>query len=217
MDFEAARLNMVENQLRTNRISDPAITEAMLKIPREPFVPKPMRGFAYVDSDLDLGGGRYLIEPLVLARLLQAAAIRPSDVVLCVGDATGYVTAVISRLAQTVVALECDADCAQRASSNLTDLGIDNAAVVQGALENGYPAQAPYDVIVIAGAVGEIPQDMCRQLAEDGRLVTIVDCGAGLGKGISVVRVGDTFGRRVIFDAATHVLPGFGAPVRFRL
>lgn len=217
MDFEAARLNMVENQLRTNRIGDPGLIKAMLQIPREPFVPKPMRGFAYVDDDLDLGDGRFLIEPLVLARLLQAAAIKQSDVVLCIGDATGYPTAVISRLAQTVVALECDMDRAQRASSILTDLTIDNAAVVVGALEKGYPAQAPFDVIVFAGAAGDVPQEICRQLAEGGRLAAVLDCGAGLGKGVLIKRVADAFGRRVIFDASTHVLPGLSAEARFRL
>lgn len=215
MDFTAARLNMVENQVRTNRITDPAVIGALSEVPREVFVPKPMRGFAYVDDDLDVGGGRFLIEPLILAKLLQAAAIKPTDVVLNIGDATGYATAVIAKLAQTVVALECDPEWCARATAGLTELGIDNAAIVQGALEQGYPAQAPYDVIVFSGAIDDVPAAICRQLADGGRLVAVVESAAGLGKGTLVVRVGDTFGRRVLFDAATPLLPGFESRTRF--
>ncbi len=215
MDYAAARTNMVENQIRTNRVLDPHVTRALADVPRELFVPKPMRGFAYVDDDLDVGGGRFIIEPLVLARLLVEARITPDDVVLNIGDATGYATAIIAKLAQTVVALECDAEWATRATQALNDLGIDNAAVVQGKLDQGYPAQAPYDVIVVAGAVAELPVDLCRQLTDGGRLVAVVNAVPGLGKGTLVVRVGDTWGRRVLFDAATPVLPGFQPKPKF--
>ncbi|MBI5163344.1 MAG: protein-L-isoaspartate O-methyltransferase [Magnetospirillum sp.] len=215
MDFAAARLNMVENQIRTNKVDDSRVLSALAAVPREVFVPKPMRGFAYVDDDIDVGGGRSLIEPLVLARLLQIAAIGSDEVVLAIGDATGYVSAVIARLAQTVVSLERDAEWVNRASATLTELGIDNAAVVQGRLDQGYPAQAPYDVVVIAGAVGEIPPAICRQLSDGGRLVAVVSPAGGVGKGVLVVRVGDTWGRRMVFDAVTSTLPGFDAPPRF--
>jgi len=179
------------------------------------FVPKPMRGFAYVDEDLDIGGGRFIIEPLALARLLEAAKIKETDVVLNIGDATGYSTAVLSKLAQTVVSLECDADWATKATAALNELAIDNAAVVQGALDQGYPAQAPYDVIVFSGAVSEIPASICRQLSEGGRLVVIVDEGRGVGRGTMVVRVGDTWGRRQLFDARVPALPGFAKKAGF--
>lgn len=215
MDYTAARHNMVESQIRTNRVIDPAVTAALAGTPREVFVPKPMRGFAYVDEDLDVGGGRFLVEPLVLARLLIGAGIRPTDVVLNIGDATGYVTAVVSKLAQTVVSLECDAEWAGRAGQSLSELGIDNAAVVHGALDHGYAAQAPYDVILLAGAVAEVPNTICRQLADGGRLVGVVTSRPGVGKGTLIVRVGDTFGRRVLFDAVTPVLPGFQPKPKF--
>lgn len=216
MDYAAARNNMVENQIRTNRVLDPEVTRALAEIPRECFVPKPMRGFAYVDDDLEVGGGRFLIEPLVLARLLAEARIKPTDVVLNIGDASGYATAVIAKLAQTVVALECDGEWAGRSTQALNELGIDNAAVVQGPLDQGYPAQAPYDVIVIAGAVAELPPELSRQLSDGGRLVAVIKTTPGLGKGTLVVRVGDTWGRRVLFDAATPVLPGFQAKPKFQ-
>jgi protein-L-isoaspartate(D-aspartate) O-methyltransferase len=214
MDYTAARHNMVENQIRTNRVIDPAVVAALADVPREVFVPKAMRGFAYVDEDLDVGGGRFILEPLTVARLLIATGIQPTDVVLNIGDATGYVTAVVSKLAQTVVALESDADWAGRATQSLTDLGVDNAAVVRGPLEQGYAAQAPYDVILLSGAVAEIPAALCRQLADGGRLAGVVGA-SGVGKGTLVVRVGDTFGRRALFDAVTPVLPGFQAKPKF--
>ncbi|HSV28091.1 MAG TPA: protein-L-isoaspartate O-methyltransferase, partial [Candidatus Omnitrophota bacterium] len=169
----------------------------------------------YVDDDIDIGNGRYLMEPLVLARLLQGAAIKPTDVVLNIGDATGYTTAVISKLAQTVVALEADGEWAGRATACLTELAIDNAAVVQGSLVQGYPAQAPYDVIVFSGSVGEIPAAISRQLVDGGRLVAVVRPGRGAGTGTLVVRAGDTFGRRPLFDACTPALPGFEARQAF--
>ena len=215
MNFAAARANMIESQIRTNRVIDPAVVGALARVPRETFVPKPMRGFAYVDEDLDLGGGRFIIEPLALARLLEAAMIAPTDVVLNIGDATGYSTAVLSKLAQTVVSLECDGEWVGKSTAALNELAIDNVAVVQGALDQGYPAQAPYDVILFSGAVSEVPASICRQLSEGGRLVAIVDGGRGVGRGVLVVRVGDTWGRRQLFDARIPLLPGFAAKVGF--
>jgi protein-L-isoaspartate(D-aspartate) O-methyltransferase len=211
MDFAAARFNMVENQIRTNRVSDPRVLAALSDIPREVFVSKPMRSFAYVDEDLPVGGGRFVIEPLVLARLLVAAGIRPSDVVLNVGDATGYATAVLSRLAQTVVSLEADPEWAARSAQTLSGLGIDNAAVVQGAFDAGCPGQAPFDVIMLSGAVDEVSPHLRRQLADGGRLVAMIGAGRGVSRGVMVVRVGDTWGQRVLFDATTGRLPSAAA------
>ena len=215
MNFSAARYNMVECQIRTNRVIEPSVVRALAEVPRENFVPKPMRGFAYVDEDLALGGGRSLIQPLVLARLIEAAGIASTDVVLNIGDASGYSTAILSKLAQTVVSLECDAELVSKSTAALNDLGIDNAAVVQGTLDQGYPAQAPYDVIIFSGAVGEIPSSICRQLTDGGRLAAVVDGGRGMGRGTLVVRVGDTWGRRQLFDAKVARLPGFAEPTKF--
>lgn len=209
MDYAGARFNMVENQIRTNKVHDLNVAQAISAIPREAFLPKALRACAYVDEDVALGGGRFMIEPLVLARLLHAAAIRPSDVVLAVGDAAGWASAVLSRLASTVVSLEAEAEAAARAAQALADQGIDNVANVAGAFAQGYPAQAPYDVIIYLGAVAEIPAAICRQLSDGGRLAAVVDAaGRGAGKVVQLVRVGDTFGRRALFDAATPYLPG---------
>lgn len=211
MDYAAARHNMVENQIRTNRVRDPLVLDAMNAVPRELFVPKQMRGIAYIDEDVDLGNGRYLMEPLVLARLLQLAETRPEDVALVVGCGTGYSAGVLARLVSTVVALESDGDLATRASGLLAELGADNVAVVTGPLSDGYPTQAPYDLIVIDGGVQEIPNALCNQLADNGRLVTVVMDGqpGSMGRGTLVSRLGGGFSRRVGFDAASPILPGF--------
>ena len=208
-DYAAARINMVENQIRPNRVTDGRVLEAMGAVPRERFVPTRLRGTAYVDEDLAVAPGRYLMEPAVFARLLQAAAITPSDVVLDIGCATGYSTAVLARLGATVVAVESDPELVARAGALLAEFDAGNAAVVEGALEAGYPKQAPYDAIVLGGAVDEAPRAITDQLAEGGRLVAVVTGGSPVGRGVLVLRVHGVLSRRVLFDAAVPALPGF--------
>jgi protein-L-isoaspartate(D-aspartate) O-methyltransferase len=209
IDYAAARLNMVESQLRTNRVSESALLEAFEQVPRERFLPEDVRSIAYVDEDIPLGGGRHLMEPMVLARLLQAARPDPHDVALDVGCGPGYASAILARLAGTVVALEDDPEMAARANRILAELGIDNAVVVEGALGGGYPKQAPYNVILLDGAVAEIPPAIVRQLADGGRLVTIVRDSEGVGRATLVQRSGEVVSSRVLFDAAVPLLPGF--------
>lgn len=209
VDYAAARLNMVESQLRTNKVTDAALLSAFEEVPRERFLPEALRGIAYIDEDLSLGGGRYLMEPMVLARLLQAAHPGPEDMVLDVGCGPGYAAAILARLAGTVVALECDPELAASANRNLSDLGIDNAVVVEGALGAGYAKQAPYNVILVQGTVAEVPAVLADQLAEGGRLVTIVRDRAGIGRATLVQRSGGVVSGRVLFDASVPALPGF--------
>lgn len=214
-NYTAARTNMVESQIRTNKVTDPLIIEAMGEIPRERFVPETHLGVAYVDEDIAIAEGRYLMEPLVLARLLQAAEITKTDVVLDIGCATGYSTALIARLANTVVALESDPDLAATAQRLLAELDVDNVVVIEADLRQGYAEQAPYDVILFDGALARIPDDICAQLAEGGRLLAVVENGAGLGKAVLVQRRDGVLSRRVLFDASTPLLPGFAAEAGF--
>lgn len=209
MNYAVARHNMVENQIRTNRITNNIVVEAFDSVPREVFVPKQLRGVAYLDEDIDLGGGRYLMEPLVFAGLLQAAEIKPGDVVLDVGCATGYSAAVLSRMASTVVALESDNELVVRAGALLAGLAIDNVAVVSGSLVEGDPEHGPYQVIVIEGTVPMVPDKLLRQLADGGRLVAVVGAESGMGKATVVSRIGNVFSPRVVFDASVHSLPEF--------
>lgn len=207
-DYAAARLNMVESQVRPNKVTDHRVLGALLDMPRELFVPERLRGIAYVDEDVPLGAGRYLMEPMVFARLLQTANIQPTDTVLEIGGATGYAPAVLARLAARVVALESDPGLARASEDALRRLDVTNAKVVVGPLVDGYAVDAPYDVILFGGAAERIPPTVTDQLAEGGRLVAVVAPPGEPGRATVVVRVGGALSRRIIFDAATPVLPG---------
>ncbi len=207
--YAAARLNMVESQVRPNRVTDPRVVGAMLELPRERFVPEALRGIAYVDEDVPLGGDRFLMEPMVAARLVQVARISAGDAVLEVGSGTGYGAAMMAQFASRVVALESDAALARQAQSVLGALGVTNVDVVTGALNLGHAAGAPYDVIVFAGAVAQIPSRIVDQLGEGGRLVAVVAAPGEPGRATLISKVAGALSRRVIFDAGSRPLPGF--------
>jgi protein-L-isoaspartate(D-aspartate) O-methyltransferase len=210
----AARLNMVEGQLRTNKVTDEAVLDGFLTTPRERFVPANLRGIAYVDDDIPLGHGRFVMEPMVLARLLQLAEIGKTDKVLEIGCATGYATAILAKLAASVVAVESDPRLSAAARANLTALGLGNVQLQEAPLEAGWRAGAPYNVILVNGAVGEIPAAVTDQLAEGGRLVTVTEGSAGpsearCGCAVLMTRAEGKLSSRSIFDATVEVLPGF--------
>lgn len=208
-DYATARLNMVEGQVRPNRVTDAGLIEAMSSLPRELFVPKGMRGMAYVDENLPIGNDRFLIQPMVLARLLQEARITTSDVVLEIGCGPGYSTAVIARLANTVIGLECDPELAKAATGLFAQLGVDNTVVLEGPLPEGHAPQAPYQAIVLNGAVTAIPDVVLAQLSDGGRLVGVVRASSVVGKAVLVSRFGESFTERELFEASVPLLPGF--------
>lgn len=213
IDFAEMRRAMVDAQVRANDVTDLRIVASMLETPRERFVPASLASFAYLDDDLMVKQGnpaRYLMEPMVLAKLLQAAEIGPEALVLDVGAATGYSTAVLARLAGQVVALEEDAELAAQGSSLLVELNLLNAAFVQGPLTAGWPAEAPYDVILLNGAVDSTPEALLAQLKPGGRLVAVVGRGRA-GRATVFTNTSGGIGSRVVFDAAVPVLPGFEA------
>ena len=209
--FADARRNMVDSQLRPNRVTDPDILAAMAELPRERFVPKAKQGIAYIDEDIEVAPGRFLMEPVVLARLLQALVLTPDATVLNIGCATGYDAALLGRLAGSVVAVESDSALAAQASETINELAIDNVAVMEAPLSQGYPAQAPYDAIFMSGAADDIPPELAEELAPDGRLAVVIggsEVGV-LGRAHLFVRSGDTLSSRPLFDAGTRMLPGF--------
>lgn len=213
-DFAAARRNMVDGQVRTADVTDLRIISAMQTVPRERFLAPAMADLAYLDRDVPVGerGGRCLIKPMVLARLIQAADIGPADRVLDVGCSTGYSAAILGQLAGQVVALEEDSSLAQRAGDNLA--GQPNVTVVTGPLVSGWPSAAPYDAILIAGAIEHVPDALVEQLQDAGRLTCVFGAGPA-GKAMLYRRSGKQTGGRALFDAAAPLLPGFAKRPEF--
>ncbi len=219
LDFASARLNMVESQIRTNDVTDRGVLDAVGAVPREKFVPAAKRSIAYRDEDMPIhtcedGTVRYIMEPRVFARLVQLAEITPDSLVLYVGAGLGYGPAVVARLAETVVALESEPALASAATQNLSDAGVDNVAVIEGDLTKGCPDQAPFDAIIVEGALPEMPEALCDQLKDGGHLVCVV--GKGLaGRAMAYERTGETTTGRSVFSAAVAPLPMFEKPVGF--
>lgn len=207
-DYAQARRNMVDSQLRTNKIVDPTVLAAFAEVPRERFAGAHLGAVAYLDEDLPIGNDRYLMEPMVLARLIQALAIGPDDNVLDVGCGPGYSTAILARLARRVVALDCDAVLLRRAREMLAEFSAANAELVEGPLADGHAKLGPYNAILVGGAVAEEPRALAGQLAEGGRLAVVVG-PAGCASAMLYLKSGGAVSGRPLFDAATPYLPGF--------
>lgn len=218
IDFAAQRVKMVDGQLRTTDVTSLPLLDAFLDVPREQFVPSERKVLAYLDEDVPISTGqgkRYLMEPSPLAKLLQLAEVAAGDIVLDIGCATGYSSAVLSKLAGSVIALESDSTLVEQANANLARLGCDNVAVVQGDLRNGYADEAPYEVIFIGGAIDVVPEALFSQLKEGGRLVVVEGHGnAGIAK--VYLKSGGSVTARRVFNAAIKPLPGFESTPGFQ-
>lgn len=212
--FESRREAMVDSQILTNKVTDPLLEAALRAVPREAFAPKALRAVAYLDEDLEVGPGRFLMEPMIFARLLQALNLNSEDVVLEVACGAGYGAAVMARLASTVVALDAEGELAERAGEALNEQGIDNVAMVTGDVATGLPEQGPYSAIFFNGAVSAVPDAYFEQLADGGRLV-VVERGEGIGRAKLYTRRGDSVAGRELFDAQIPLLPEFEAEETF--
>jgi protein-L-isoaspartate(D-aspartate) O-methyltransferase len=217
----AVRRTMVERQLRTYDVTDVPVLQRFLDVPREAFLPGELAPLAYSDKAVSLNGSesgkaRALLAPLVLARFLQGAEIREHERVLVVGGA-GYSAALLAGLAREVVALECDPVFAERAKEALKAVGADGVRVETGPLEKGCPAAAPYDAILVEGAVETGLDALFAQLTPDGRLLAIETAAGGGGQqAMRYARVdGKPAGKRSLFDASAPTLPGFETPAAF--
>jgi protein-L-isoaspartate(D-aspartate) O-methyltransferase len=211
-NFDAMRQAMVMSQLRTNEVNDPRVVAAMGAVARERFVPADRAPVAYIDRAVPLTENRALNLPMATGRLLVAVEAAASDRALVIGAASGYTAAVLSRLVASVVALEEDDALVAQAQAALA--GFANVTLVQGPLVAGHADGAPYDVIVIDGAVERIPAEIVAQLAEGGRLAAAV-----IEDGVSRLtigrRAGGGFGSRAFADAEAVPLPGFALPPSF--
>ena len=205
-DFAAARRHMVDGQIRTTDVTDLRLISALLEVPRERFMPPASASLAYLELDVPVGGGRRLLRPMVLAKLIQAADIKPTDRVLDVGCASGYGAAVLGHIAGNVIALEQDTGLANTASDSLAPQR--NVKVMRGPLAEGWAQGAPYDVAVVEGATEGVPNALCQQLKNGGRLVCVLGDGPG-SKAMLYTRSSAEAAGRAVFDAAAALLPGF--------
>jgi protein-L-isoaspartate(D-aspartate) O-methyltransferase len=217
VDFAHARRIMVDGQLRTFDVNDIPLLNAMDTVPRERFVLPGREDLAYMDQDILVADGaerRYMLSPMILGRLIQALAIDTGDRVLDVACGRGYASAVFRELGAQVTALEADEALAAAARQSLSAAGAADVAVLAGPLDQGYAANAPYDAILINGAVEVRPEALLRQLADGGRLA----CVRGRGRAARAtlyVRSGEAFGERALFEAAAPLLASFVQPPGF--
>ncbi len=213
-DFTAARIRMVNGQVRVNDVTDRGLIDAMADLERERFAPKGRQTQAYADMHVPIAERRWLLRPRDFAKLVQALQITSDDVVLDVACGRGYSTAVFSHLAEMAIGLEDDHGLVERASAILADIGAENTAIVHGELVAGARSHGPYTVVFVNGAVEEAPDAWFEQLADGGRLGVFIREG---DKGVATIftRAGDAIGSRVIFDANVPLLPGFAAPSAF--
>ena len=210
INFETARKMMVDCQIRPSKVTNESVLAAFLTVPREAFVGKSQRAIAYIDEDLPLPGGRNLMEPMILARLIQALEVRPGDSVLVVGAATGYGSAIMSRLSGSVIAVETRTNLVEKAQETLVEHGIDNAAVIKSRLVDGYAAEAPYDRILVEGGVEFIPDTLLQQLSPKGKLAAIYRPQLSpIGVASLWTRSGKMFVRTPLFDARVPNLDEF--------
>ncbi|WP_306116464.1 MULTISPECIES: protein-L-isoaspartate O-methyltransferase [unclassified Roseovarius] len=207
-DYTERRTMMVDTQIRPSDVTKFPIIDAMLSVPREAFVPRGLREAAYVGENIDLGGGRVMLEPRTLAKMLDALEIRGDELVLDIGSALGYSAAVMARMAEAVVAVEDNADMVAEATGLLVENGADNVILHEGPLTAGAPEHGPYDVITIQGAVEHLPEGLTDQLKDGGRIGCLFMEGA-----LGVVRVGYKIDGRInwrfSFNAGAPVMPGF--------
>lgn len=214
-DYTTRRTMMVDTQIRPSDVTKFPIIESFLAVPREAFVPTTMREVAYIGENLDLGG-RVILDPRTLAKMLDALDIQPTEVVLDVACGLGYSTAVIARIADFVVGLEDDATRADEAQSILSEHGIDNAAIMTGDLPAGVAKSGPYDVVILQGAIEQFPDSLAAQVKEGGRVAAIFAEG-----NLGVVRVGYKLDGRInwrhAFNASAPVLAGFRKQTSFAL
>lgn len=213
-DFAARRTVMVDSQIRPSDVTKYSIIDAMLNVPRERFVPKGREEVAYLGENIPLSRGRVLLDPRCFSKLLDALDVQPNEVALDVGAGLGYSTAVLARLADTVIAVEDE--FAAEAERRLSELGVDNAVVVSGVPADGAQRHGPYDVILVEGGVEQVPAALTDQLKDGGRIGALFMEG-NLGVARIGYRAEGVISWRPIFNASAPVMPGFATVRQFAL
>ena len=209
MEFSLARKNMVDCQLKPNKVRDKNVLNAFLETPREKFVKKYDFNHSYLDENLQITKDRYILNPTILARLVQSLEIKKDETVLSVGSGSGYGVVILSYLADTVIGIEADNKLVENSSEILLNLNVNNAAIIKGNIVEGYIKQAPYNSILIEGAVPEVPKVILKQLSDNGKLATVENVDNSFGKAVIYERIGDTYVKNILFDAYVPLLNSF--------
>ena len=215
-EFAQARKMMVDCQIRPTKVTDTRILDAFGTVPREDFVSRHQRAIAYIDEDLQVPGGRCMMEPMVLARLIQALTVEADHNILVVGCGTGYSAAILARIAGSVIAVETRGQLVEKAQETLVATGVDNAVAIKGRLTDGFAKEGPYNGILVEGAVETIPDQILNQLTADGRLVAVWrPAGHPVGVASQWTRAGDAYIRKPLFDAQVPLLDEFRSKREF--
>ena len=209
MDFSFLRKNMVDCQLKPNKIINLDLIDAFLKVPREIFVNKKNINQCYLDVNIDLTKNRFLLNPMICARLIQSLDINKNDTVLTIGSGVGYTSIILSYLCNTVIGIESIKSFYDFSVDVLIKLEVNNVVFIKSKIENGYSDQQPYDCIIIEGGVNHVPIEILNQLSENGRLVAIEIKEGNVGKANMYHRYGKEFIKNYLFDAYVPIFDGF--------
>ena len=216
MDFKKARKNMVENQIRANKVTSLNVINAFLDVPREKFVPDALQEISYVDEDIQLSRNRFMMKPMILARLFQSLNLKGNENILHVGSNSGYGSAILSRMCSSVISLESDKKLFETSIHTFSNMGFDNVVPLHGSMENGVEKEAPFDIIFIEGSIETEPKSLFGQLNENGKLIAIIrPANIKIGKAKLFFKISNEIGLENLFDAQVSKLSIFKSKTKF--
>ena len=216
MDFKIARKNMVENQIRANKVTSLNVINAFLDVPREKFVPDALQEISYVDEDIQLSRNRFMMKPMILARLFQSLNLKGNENILHVGSNSGYGSAILSRMCSSVISLESDKKLFETSIHTFSNMGFDNVVPLHGSMENGVEKEAPFDIIFIEGSIETEPKSLFGQLNENGKLIAIIrPANIKIGKAKLFFKIINEIGLENLFDAQVSKLSIFKSKTKF--
>ena len=216
MDFKIARKNMVENQIRANKVTNLNVINAFLDVPREKFVPDALQEISYVDEDIQLSRNRFMMKPMILARLFQSLNLKGNENILHVGSNSGYGSAILSRMCSSVISLESDKKLFETSIHTFSNMGFDNVVPLHGSMENGVEKEAPFDIIFIEGSIETEPKSLFGQLNENGKLIAIIrPANIKIGKAKLFFKISNEIGIENLFDAQVSKLSIFKSKTKF--
>ena len=216
MNFKIARKNMVENQIRANKVTSLNVINAFLDVPREKFVPDALQEISYVDEDIQLSRNRFMMKPMILARLFQSLNLKGNENILHVGSNSGYGSAILSRMCSSVISLESDKKLFETSIHTFSNMGFDNVVPLHGSMENGVEKEAPFDIIFIEGSIETEPKSLLGQLNDNGKLIAIIrPANIKIGKAKLFFKIINEIGLENLFDAQVSKLSIFKSKTKF--